>query len=305
MKEIYKLLFKAFKISFSSKVFWFFGILFALISGFVSALQSFLTEERYSLFISKITGIAQNKPLVFLGGLVFVAVVAAFGLWIWFVLKIALIYLPSRVNLGEKQASLKEGWDMGKKYFWRVLIFDAITITATLLVLMLLFSPLSYLYRARAYTPAVILTIIALLICIPFILTMFFIQNYGYRKIVLDGKTVIRAIIEGYDLFTEKWQFSVGMFFAYFYAIFYGLFIFLTFVLVFSAPVGILLLALKRAEIIDVLDVFAISAIFLLPIGIGLLSFLDIYNFSLWTIVYQKLAKEYNPEENFNNEIAS
>jgi len=285
-----KTLFQSLKISFSNKVFWVFAIIITIISTIGMGLDTWMAEDvNQKIIINQIKAM-QNKPslLFFLVGISVVLIIL--GVWILIISKNALVYYPKKIA-NHEEISFKQGWDLGKKNFWKVFWLNIITIIAGTAAYYLLSSPVIYLYRGGAYLTSFILGLFAFIIFIPFFSIIFFVQVYGYREIILENKNLKDAIVGAYNLFADKWKSSIAMFVVYTLAVIYVIAAFATLLVVFSLPLVIPVFILKSMNVIGAVDAGVILGIFFIPIMIFIFSLLNIYKEAVWTTFYQKIKE--------------
>lgn len=139
-----------------------------------------------------------------------VIILAAGFLLLWIVFAILGIIakgglIKSLKNAAEnKKFGFKDGFQDGKKYFWKMFLigaFSALFILATVIVFMI---PIGFLFYNKAYFLGGLLSLLALVIFIPVLFLVNFIRIYAYFYVVLSDLPLGESLENAYALLRKN-----------------------------------------------------------------------------------------------------
>jgi hypothetical protein len=115
----------------------------------------------------------------------------------------ALIKSIYKIIQNEK-ADYSSGFPEGKKYWKKILFLNILLFLSWLAIIIVLATPIVFLFVQKSFIFAIILLIIALFLLVPLVFLSIFIKNYGTLYIVLGQLQTIPAIEKSYDLFLSN-----------------------------------------------------------------------------------------------------
>lgn len=151
--------------------------------------------------------------------------------------------------LKNKPFEFRSGMREGKKYFWKIFLLGIILCLLMIASIVILATPVIFLFIAKSYILGVMLAIFAVLIFIPIVILVTYIKTYGEIYIVSGKLSSWNAIETSYELFRKNLATSLIM----------G---------ILFIPVGIILM-IAMMILIAPLAVLAVAFAFLGKIGIA------------------------------------
>ena len=276
------------KTTWKNKKLWVYGLILSVFSG-ITLIFNGLTEQdggsAKQLSAAQSAQINKYWPFITVAFIIFL-IIACFIAVLVISAKNGLIFGTNKADKKEK-ISLKKCWKIGKEKFWKIIGLEIIMAILSAIVYIALNNPLENLYKQKIFALAIRLTILALIIAIPFTILVVFIQIYGYREIILENKGIFKSISNSYNLFVENWKKSILMLLIFSAAIFSISFILGILLIFLSLPVLIFTLVLfavlqKTGAIIGI----SVLLVMLLPIILFFASVLYVFKEIVWTKFY-------------------
>ena len=278
---------RAIAITWKNRHLWWFGLFVALTGAGNSFSYSFGKNNN-------LPSNAGQKVLDFFSGhigLVVLAVISGLILFLIFTIlgiigRGALIKSVDKISKNEL-SDFKTGFRSGKKYFWRILGAGIILTLFIVVAVLILATPIIFLFLNKAYLLGILLVFMALIILIPLVILATYLRIYGYIYIVLGEVGVWTAIENSYMLLRKNLGVSLimGLIFMAIGAI-YGLSILMLFVpiaAIFFFIGSILYLALKGIGI--AITVF-LGVITILAIALFLRSIYETFAQAVWVFLF-------------------
>ncbi|HPN96864.1 MAG TPA: hypothetical protein PLK35_03790 [Candidatus Moranbacteria bacterium] len=281
----------AWKITKENRFLWWLGFMVALASGGSTNINLPFDSNGKEAESAKKIGefLTQNIELV-IAGVIFIFVLYLVFISISTLGRGALIKSIDHI-IKKEPTGLKPSLREGKSCFWRVLILGIILIFLIILSLIVIITPIIFLFATKSYVLGVILSIFAFLIMIPLFILVSYLKTFGYIYIVLGKLSVGSAIESAYNLFRQNLLSSIIM----------GLFFF---------PIGILMFFIILLIVIPLLFIFVplgFLAYFLggnVPVGIiialGILIFIilaffirslfEVFSQAAWLLFFREIA---------------
>lgn len=286
--EIFK---NAWKITWSNRYLWWFGLFLAIANaggsmhyGFDEKKKDFNAEQKVFEFIS------HNMAWVIAGALVCLVLFLVFVI-LGNIARGALIDSIEKHRKGEA-SNFKTGFGQGKKYFWKIF---SINVSLSLFIfssLLVLGAPVAFLFINKNYLIGSLIALLAVIIIIPLIILTAFMRIYGYLYLVIGKLSFWSSLERAYYLFRKNIGSSIIM----------GLLF---------IPVSIALLIITVAIVIPIAIVFLIIGIVLFLIAgkvgaivvavlaglvflvtmIFLKSFYEVFAQSAWIFFFHEIAK--------------
>ncbi|MFA6047447.1 MAG: hypothetical protein WCV59_01595 [Parcubacteria group bacterium] len=237
---------KAFDITWKNRALWWFGLLLALGGGMGNMNYAFdeknkNSSERATQFISDHLG------LVITGAIILTVIFLMFVV-LSIIARGGIIESIEKV-LKNKPFEFRSGMREGKKYFWKIFLLGIILCLLMIASIVILATPVIFLFIAKSYILGVMLAIFAVLIFIPIVILVTYIKTYGEIYIVSGKLSSWNAIETSYELFRKNLATSLIM----------G---------ILFIPVGIILM-IAMMILIAPLAVLAVAFAFLGKIGIA------------------------------------
>lgn len=191
-----------------------------------------------------------------------------------------------------KSSSLRDGFKIGRKYFWRILGLGLLTGLAVFLALVILGTPIIFLFIYKMYVRGIILVLLGLAIFIPLSIVVNYATLYGYRYIVLYDKKIIQALKSAFDLFIKNiWQ-----------SIVFSLILFLVgiataiaaFIILFAIAIPFIILGFLAYFVAQWIGAVIVSGLaFVIFIGLMFVlgAIIATFQSSLWTLAFKDLIK--------------
>ncbi len=143
------------------------------------------------------------------------------GLMLFFVIALLLIaigilgrgaLIRSLDNLVEsKKTAFNDGIDGGKNNFWKIFFISFSLNLFNVAILMILASPVAFLFYGKAFLIGTLLGIIAALILVPLLFLTFFLRTFGYLYAVLGPLSVWNSLENSYELLIRNWRSAIIM----------------------------------------------------------------------------------------------
>jgi len=213
MKEInyLEIIKKSWKITWKNKYLWWFGLFLAL-NGGISF--NFPGNNEWSKKMAENEGqlinfISSHWQLFAAA----IALAAFLGLVFFILSLISKAGLIKTLDKIEKNltGNFKEGFKDGKKYFWKILAIGLILGFFIFALLVVLSSPVIFLFSFRALFLGILSAFLAVAIFIPLIVLTCFIGKYSIFYIVLSDLGIKASIENGYQVFKKNILASVIM----------------------------------------------------------------------------------------------
>jgi len=122
----------------------------------------------------------------------------------------ALVGCINKVD-NNKKSGIKDGFKIGKNYFWRVLGLGLLTGIVIFAAVIILGIPIMMLFYYKMIGRGILLVLVALLIFIPLAVVINYMTVFGLRFIVLKNKKVIESLRLAFDLFMKNVWPSIAM----------------------------------------------------------------------------------------------
>lgn len=200
----------AWKITWSNKFLWWFGLFFLLPGVFNSSYTPTEIPNPAKSWQNLSEKLHVPTPNFFSEYPNFIFFILGF-LFILFLISLILsligqgaIIKSVQHILKNKPADFRSGWKNGKKYFWKMLSILFFSGLAFALCTAILFLPIAILFYTKAYLVAIPLAILAVLIIIPLLVLYKFLQTYACFYAVLADLTPWAAIESAYILFKKN-----------------------------------------------------------------------------------------------------
>ncbi len=287
---------------------WFFGLFAALLGngGEIDILAQykkltnapeFLTNLRENITVFNPSTIGQGL-IESLGDspfsvIIFIATTLIFlllAIWLITVSQGALIESASRIDTNKK-VDFKNAVKKGQEKFWPIFGLNIITRFVLYFILVVLAMPFSVLYLLTDSSIALTtITIFAFILLVPIAIILSFILKFAFAYVVIKNQKAIDSFILAWRLFKENWLISIEMAVILF-AINLGIsFITITILAIISLPfIGLFILMLLIQNVAGVNAIIAISMIIFLVLILFVGSGLATFQYSSWTLLFQKL----------------
>lgn len=178
-----------------------------------------------------------------------------------------------------------------RKSFWRVFLVGLIVDISMLFVLSWFAVPLWFVFREADQGRGIVVTMIALMIFIPIIVSVSLVNIFSACFIVVYDMKIAPAIKSAFDLYALFWEQSLQLFvilsLVYFFLFFFSASL-LGLVAALAYGLGILLKSLSLPYISAILFLFiSVLSFILLLIN----AVLNVFNNFAWTLFYLKIVK--------------
>jgi len=286
---------RAAKITWRFKYLWIFGFLAGASSGGFSSYNSGSTSDLSGADMQ--TAISTVKDFLFNNWLwVALAVVALLliGL-VFFILSVisqgALIGCVDKIDAGAK-TSFKDGFLMGYKKFWRILVMGIVGGLVLLVAMIILGVPVGLLFYFDMYIRATILLLFALLIMAPLFIVVFFINNWGFRYAVLKDQKIVTSWKKGFELFRNNLSSSLLMALLVFCIAMAAGIVFVVVALIIIIPFIVLGFASYIvAKGIGVAVVVVMGVLLFLIFAIFVNAIMSTFQSATWTLMFKEIEK--------------
>lgn len=225
--------------------------------------------------------------------IIFIATVLIFLLliiWLITVSQGALIEAANKIDTNKK-INFKNAIKKGQAKFWQIFGLNIITKFILYFILVVLAMPFSVLYLLTNSTIALTtITIFAFIFLIPTAIILSFILKFAFAYVVIKNQKAIDSFIFAWRLFKENWLISIEMAIILF-AINLGIgFVTITLLAIISLPfIGLFILMLLIQNIVGANAIITISIIIFLTIILFVGAGLAVFQYSSWTLLFQKL----------------
>lgn len=209
--EIFK---KAWKITWDNKYLWWFGLFagtggvgmnFNFGTGGRNSSQSFSSEAE-----SKIAEFISNN-FALITTVAIIILILAFIFLVLGILSYAGILKSVSAALKNEKIGFWKGIKLGKKYFWKLFLVGLLAGLAILGIIIILSTPVIFLFYLKSYILAVVTMITAVLIIIPVMILISFISKYARLYLVLSDLNIRASLENGYQLFRKNIASSIIM----------------------------------------------------------------------------------------------
>lgn len=290
---------KAFLMTWKNRFLWFFGFLILL--GSFGSNFNFNVNDASVKTQSVSISIQNNAGLVAMLGFVFL-ILSIFLFLLKIVAYISIIKSVNDMNL-YRQMSVADIMKESRRYLWRVLVLEVIIGATLIAILLILATPVAYLFALKAKALAVVALSLALIIVLPLLVLSFYLNKYAsFYLILADGKIGL-ALESAYDVFAKNIKKSVFM---GLFAVMTSLFSFAAvllaalFLAVIFVPVGFLIYLIFAKAGVVVL--FSMVGIFFVAACVVLFSWYVAFLQTAWLLFFRQIAmlktsEKMNPEK--------
>lgn len=283
----------AVKISWKNTYLWWFGFFIALTSlGGIFNYSSRSEKSWHAIIKKQEVFYFSSQNIYWVGGLTLLLV-------LFYVLLVSLNIIGRGAlidsiskQLRKKPANFKTGLTAGRKYFWKILILVLILSLSIFFLMIIIFTPVIFLFANHNYFIGSLLGFLALLILIPLLLLVSYLKVYGYLYVVLGQLKVMPALENAYNLLRKNLGASLIIL-----LLFIPLNIIWMLVILMSIlPVGFIFLCLGTlmfflAGSIGVGITMLIAVISFLGIAIFLRSIYEVFIQIIWILFFQIIAQ--------------
>jgi hypothetical protein len=231
-----------------------------------------------------------TQPLL---SILYVAIIIIFTLlflWLVTVSQGSIIYAAATLD-ADKKTNFRDSLLKGIQKFWPLLGLNLTISFLLYFILIVLAIPFAAMYMANGSVGAIsFITILAFVILIPLTIIFSFILKYALAFVVIKNQSAVSAFRLAWRLFIQNWLISIEMAVILFFINFLiGLALVLLIVLLALPFVGLALLMILIQNEVGILIASGFALIILLILilftGAGLATF----QYSAWTILFQKL----------------
>ncbi len=283
----------AVKISWKNTYLWWFGFFIALTNlGGIFNYSSRSEKSWHAIIKKQEVFYFSSQNIYWVGGLTLLLV-------LFYVLLVSLNIIGRGAlidsiskQLRKKPANFKTGLTAGRKYFWKILILVLILSLSIFFLMIIIFTPVIFLFANHNYFIGSLLGFLALLILIPLLLLVSYLKVYGYLYVVLGQLKVMPALENAYNLLRKNLGASLIIL-----LLFIPLNIIWMLVILMSIlPVGFIFLCLGTlmfflAGSIGVGITMLIAVISFLGIAIFLRSIYEVFIQIIWILFFQIIAQ--------------
>jgi hypothetical protein len=205
---------KAWEIIWNNKYLWWFGLFigtggFGLNFNFGS--QGKNTSQSFSGEVeSKMAEFASHNFTLVLAIAAIVLILILFFLVLG-ILSYAGLLKSINASLKSEKIGFWKGLTLGKKYFWGLFLIGLLAGLVILGVIIVLSTPVIFLFYLKSYILAVFTMIAAILIFIPIMILVSFISKYTRLFLVLSDLGIKASLENGYQLFRKNIASSIIM----------------------------------------------------------------------------------------------
>lgn len=276
------------------KYLWWFGF-FVLLSGLSTSFSNWSSQDNEQMGQRFLDFFAANQTLTL--ALVVVAVLFWLLLTALGIVSRGALIKSINAEQEKKPADFKQGWQAGRRYFWRVLSVGLVTGLAVLVLLIVLAVPIVFFFYNDYNVAGIILVILAAAIFLPVAFLSAFIRIYGEIYVVNAELSAWEALENAYALITKNLGRSIivglllmvaGM------ALMMALLFALIPVAVAFALVGLIgYLILKK---MGVMIVAVVAGVLLVGLFILASSVLQVFSQAVWVLFFRQIAAPKEPE---------
>lgn len=299
--DYFKLVKRAWEIVKKYKFLWFFGLFLGGFS-FGSGSSFNGSVDNYSKNIDRrqAVEIFENIYDFLFSNLVVIGTILLIFLFLFllviFLKTVSQGAIIAAVNNIEKKEKINftKSFKLGLKYFWKVLAIEIIFGAVIFLSLLLLATPVIFLFVLEMIVRGIALMLLALAIFIPLMIIIGFTSVYTLRFIIIKDKGIFESIKSGLQLFKNN---LASSFIIYFILLAINIIItiisvigIITFVLLIGIPMAIIgILIYPVMGIIGAILLISGSVLLLMAIFFFLNMIINSYKSTLWTLTFREL----------------
>jgi len=294
IKEInfFKIIKESFALAWQKKYLWLFGLFITLgsIGSFNFSFEPEKNAEDKEVIEKIHSFIISHLPLF-----ITIAIILALLFILFFLLSIlgrGSLIKSIALELEDKKSNFKLGLNSGKKYFknlFNLVLLSFLFIFGILIVMAL---PIIFLFKTGVTIPAIILSVLAVLIFIPLLFLLYFLINLGQIYIVLGDLSLKQSIENAYILFKKNMLVNLVLIFILWFVkitLFIAVAILLIPVIIIFALFGLLLYFLFK--LVGIIIAVSLGALALICIFFIVNSFYEVLRQAVWIKFFQKIAK--------------
>ena len=199
---------QAAKITWQNKFLWIFGFFSLLGTSF--SFKWTADDEKTSQVEETVTSFMQQHTGIFIG----ICIVLVILYIVFIILKLignaAIIKSANNIAV-YSQSTFSKIFSEVKKYVWSMFLLEAIVTISLLVIFFVMLIPILLLFSLKAYVPAVLALLVAIVIIIPLAVIAYFLQKYGYFYIVLGNMKTRMALESAYGIFRKNVKESLLM----------------------------------------------------------------------------------------------
>jgi len=199
---------KAFDITWKNKTLWWFGLFLALGGGMGNI--NYVFDEKNKNSSEQVTQFISNHLGLVVTGAIIPTVVFLTFVVLSIIARGGIIGSIEKV-LKNRPFEFRTGMREGKKYFWKIFFLGVILCLLVMASLVILATPVAFLFLAKSYILGVMLAIFAVIIFIPIVVLATYIKTFGEIYIVSGKLSSWSAIETSYDLFRKNLATSLIM----------------------------------------------------------------------------------------------
>lgn len=195
-------------------------------------------------------------------------------------------------NITGKESSFKEGIKEGKKYFWKIFLIALATDLFLLAIVIILATPLAFLFYIKSYWLAGFLTLIAIIIFIPLLFLISYLKIYGYIYVVLGRLSFWSALESAYNLLRKNVWPSIAMLLIFVLInIIFGIVIMMLLLplAIIAFVIGLILFLILKS--VGVAIITALAGLTAIIIFMGVKSFYAVWAQAIWISFFQEIAR--------------
>lgn len=292
--EIFK---QAFLLTWKNRYLWWFGLFIALSGVLTSFNYSSENIGNKSPMSQKTLDFLTAHPSLIITGLITFVIIFILLIVIGVLGRGALIKSLGEITAGRK-ASFKIGMRAGKKYFWKIfLLYFAIGLF-NLISLILLATPVVFLFYTKSYIIGGLLGFIAILILIPLFFITSYLKTFGSLYVVLGNLSFSHSLENSYTLLVKNLKSTIILLLLFIpiniLVILVAMTLIIPIAIVFSIVGLILFLILKNAGIAITI---ALAGILIMLIFLILKSIYEVFAQAVWLLFFREIAKPEESEE--------
>jgi hypothetical protein len=255
--------------------------------------ESFLRAGLLGSFISNIGSLFSSYPFQSILVLLLIVLIGLLLLLLANVSQIALFSTASKYSKNQK-VTFREAWREGYKYIGSVLVINIIVKVVLYVLFILIAVPLvSWFILHNSTLAGVIFVIVIFFVFIPLSIIISFIIKYAIAYIVIEGKKAWEGVRLGWQLFLANWLVSLEMALI---VLLIGVSVGLVMMVVIGlAAIPFILIGIAMLffdSVVGFAVVVVIATILFIVIGAFMGSMYVAYQYSAWTLLFQKLVEE-------------
>jgi len=231
-----------------------------------------------------------TKPLF---SILYVSIIIVFillFLWLVTVSQGSIIHTAATLDAGKK-TNFRDALLKGIQNFWPILGLNFAVNFLLYFSLIILAIPFAAMYMANDSVGALsFITILAFIILIPITIILSFVLKYAFAFVVIKNQPMVNAFGLAWKLFLQNWLISIEMaFFLFLINLLVGFILVILIVLLAVPFVGIGLLMVLIQNETGVMAALSFGLIILLVLVLFTGAGLATFQYSAWTILFQKL----------------